>query len=598
LTRNFSRFWLLNQKQQMAFSSVKNLVASVAEASPVQFDDWQKTWRTAVDGGSTEPLLSFIARERGVAEDVFAQRLAKSLGWPFLDLPKLSVPNEARNKISTKVAFQYSILPVAVNDGVLQVVVSDPFDAAMMNAVRFDARMPVQFALATKTEIEKALKKYYGVGAETLDEMGEGDAMELDISDKEITEDDQEASVIKFVNQVIWEAHKDRATDIHFEPAEDELRIRYRIDGILHQTPMPPQLKRYQAALISRIKVMSGMNISEKRLPQDGRINVRIKGEEIDIRVSTVPTVYGESVSLRLLTRGKIFLGLEKLGFAPHEEAMIRDVIIKPHGIFLVTGPTGSGKSTSLYAFLSAINSVHKRIITIEEPVEYELKGINQIAVRSEIGLTFAMGLRHILRQDPNVIMVGEIRDLETAEIAIRASLTGHLVFSTLHTNDAPSAFTRLIDMGIEPFLVASSVEAVMAQRLVRTICPHCKTEQKVEKSYLRRIGFPEADIDTAKVWRGAGCEECRQFGYQGRKGIYELLILNESMRPMILSRAPASTIAAKAIAEGMRPLRTDGWNKVKAGETTIEEVLRVTQIEEHMSAMHGDDPTQFITRQ
>jgi type II secretory ATPase GspE/PulE/Tfp pilus assembly ATPase PilB-like protein len=468
----------------------------------------------------------------------------------------------------------------------------------MMNAVRFDAQMPVEFALAPKSEIEKSLKKYYGVGAETLDELGEGEALDLDLADKEITEDDQEASVIKFVNQIIWEAHKDRATDIHFEPAEDELRIRYRIDGILHQTPMPPQLKRYQAALISRIKVMSGMNISEKRLPQDGRINVRIKGEEIDIRVSTVPTVYGESVSLRLLTRGKIFLSLDKLGFAPHEEAMIRDIIIKPHGIFLVTGPTGSGKSTSLYAFLSAINSVHKRIITIEEPVEYELKGINQIAVRPDIGLTFAMGLRHILRQDPNVIMVGEIRDLETAEIAIRASLTGHLVFSTLHTNDAPSAFTRLIDMGIEPFLVASSVEAVMAQRLVRTICPHCKTEQKVEKDYLRRIGFPEADIETAKVWHGAGCEECRQFGYQGRKGIYELLILNESMRPLILGRASASTIAAKAIAEGMRPLRTDGWNKVKAGETTIEEVLRVTQIEEHMGAMHGDDPTQFVSRQ
>jgi type II secretion system protein E len=583
----------------MGFSPVKNLIASVAEATPDQFDGWRTAWRASADNGSTEPLLSFVARERGVAEDVFMQRLASSLGWPYLDLPRLSIATEARNKISTKVAFQYSVLPTAITDAVLQVVVSDPFDAAMMNAVHFDAHMPVQFALAPKTEIEKALKKYYGVGAETLDEMGEGEPMELEIAnDKEITEDDQEASVIKFVNQVIWEAYKDRATDIHFEPAEDELRIRYRIDGILHQTPMPPQLKRYQAALISRIKVMSGMNIAEKRLPQDGRINVRIKGEEIDIRVSTVPTVYGESVSLRLLTRGKIFLSLDKLGFAPAEENAIREIIIKPHGIFLVTGPTGSGKSTSLYAFLSAINSVHKRIITIEEPVEYELKGINQIAVRSDIGLTFAMGLRHILRQDPNVVMVGEIRDTETAEIAIRASLTGHLVFSTLHTNDAPSAFTRLIDMGIEPFLVASSVEAVMAQRLVRTICPHCKTEQKVEKSYLRRIGFPEADIDTAKVWRGAGCEECRQFGYQGRKGIYELLILNESMRPMILSRAPASTIAAKAIAEGMRPLRTDGWNKVKAGETTIEEVLRVTQIEEHMSAMHGDDPTQFITRQ
>ena len=287
------------------------------------------------------------------------------------------------------------------------------------------------------------------------------------------------------------------------------------------------------------------MNISEKRLPQDGRINVRIKGEEIDIRVSTVPTVYGESVSLRLLTRGKIFLSLDKLGFSPNwTRQTIREIIVKPHGIFLVTGPTGSGKSTSLYAFLSTINSVHKRIITIEEPVEYELKGINQIAVRPEIGLTFAMGLRHILRQDPNVIMVGEIRDLETAEIAIRAALTGHLVFSTLHTNDAPSAFTRLIDMGIEPFLVASSVEAVMAQRLVRTICPHCKTEQKVEHDYLRRIGFPEEEIGTAKFWRGAGCEECRQLGYQGRKGIYELLIVNEAMRPLILNRAPASTIA------------------------------------------------------
>ncbi len=582
----------------MAFSSAKNLIATVADATPAQFDDWRKAWRAATTGGSTEPLLTFIARERGVAEDVFLQKLAAALGWPFVDLHKHTVPVEARNKISTKVAFQYSVLPAAVNGGILQLAASDPFDAAMMNAVRFDAQMPVEFALAPKSEIEKSLKKYYGVGAETLDELGEGEALDLDIADKEITEDDQEASVIKFVNQIIWEAHKERATDIHFEPAEDELRIRYRIDGILHQTPMPPQLKRFQAALISRIKVMSGMNISEKRLPQDGRINVRIKGEEIDIRVSTVPTVYGESVSLRLLTRGKIFLSLDKLGFAPKDETLIREIIVKPHGIFLVTGPTGSGKSTSLYAFLAAINSVHKRIITIEEPVEYELKGINQIAVRPEIGLTFAMGLRHILRQDPNVVMVGEIRDMETAEIAIRASLTGHLVFSTLHTNDASSAFTRLIDMGIEPFLVASSVEAVMAQRLVRTICPSCKTEQKVEADYLRKIGFPEAEIGTAKFWRGAGCEDCRQLGYQGRKGIYELLIVNEAIRPFILNRAPATTIAQKAIEQGMRTLRTDGWTKVKNGESTIEEVLRVTQIEEHMDALAGEDKTQFIPRQ
>jgi type II secretion system protein E len=576
----------------MPFTSIRNVFAQAALATPDQFNEWSRAWRVTAESGSPEPLLTFFSRERGLSEEQFLQQLAVALKRPFLDLPRIAVPPEVQQKISTKVAFQYFVLPVQMENGTLQVAVSNPFDTAMLNAVQFDAQCPVEFALAPKHEIEKALKKYYGVGAETLDELAEDEPIELLVGeDKEITEGDQEASVIKFVNQIIWEAYKDRATDIHFEPAEDELRIRYRIDGILHQTPMPPQLKRYQAALISRVKVMSGMNIAEKRLPQDGRINVRIKGEEIDIRVSTVPTVYGESVSLRLLTRGKIFLSLDKLGFAPRDEQAIREIIIKPHGILLVTGPTGSGKSTSLYAFLSTINSVHKRIITIEEPVEYELKGINQIAVRPEIGLTFAVGLRHILRQDPNVIMVGEIRDLETAEIAIRAALTGHLVFSTLHTNDAPSAFTRLIDMGIEPFLVASSVEAVMAQRLVRTICPHCKTEQKVERNYLKRIGFPPHEIDTGRFWHGVGCEECRQLGYQGRMGIYELLLLNEAVRPLILNRAPASTIAQKAIEQGMRTLRVDGWNKVRAGLTTIEEVLRVTQTEEHMMALVDDAP-------
>jgi type II secretion system protein E len=574
----------------MAFVPIKNVLAQAALANSDQFEAWTKEWRIAIENGSQESLVTFFSRESGLSEELFLQRLAEALGWPFLELHRATISAEAQKRISTKVAFQYTVLPTRFENETLQVAVSNPFDTALLNAVQFDAQSPVEFGLAPKLEIEKALKRYYGVGAETLDELAEDEPLELLVGeDKEITEGDQEASVIKFVNQIIWEAFKDRATDIHFEPAEDELRIRYRIDGILHQTPMPPQLKRYQAALISRVKVMSGMNIAEKRLPQDGRINVRIKGEEIDIRVSTVPTVYGESVSLRLLTRGKIFLSLDKLGFAPAEENALREIIVKPHGILLVTGPTGSGKSTSLYAFLSTINSVQKRIITIEEPVEYELKGINQIAVRSDIGLTFAMGLRHILRQDPNVIMVGEIRDLETAEIAIRAALTGHLVFSTLHTNDAPSAFTRLIDMGIEPFLVASSVEAVMAQRLVRTICPHCKVEQKVERDYLRKIGFPEAEIETAKFWKGKGCEQCRELGYQGRMGIYEILLLNEALRPLILNRAAASTIAQKAIELGMRTLRTDGWNKVRAGQTTIEEVLRVTQTEEHMNALVGD---------
>src|SRR6516225_1966804 len=541
----------------MAFVSLKEFLSRMGLATPDQFDEYNKAWKIAVAGGSQESLLSFVCRERGLAEDTFLQKLAQALSWPYLDLAKLKVPTEARNRVSTKVAFQYSVLPVAQSNGALQVAVSNPFDTGMLNSVRFDAHGPVQFALAARPEIEKALKSIYGVGAETLGELDtEEEPLDLELPlDKEITESDQEASVIKFVNQVIWEAYKDRSTDIHFEPAEDELRIRYRIDGILHQTPMPPQLKRFQASLISRIKVMSGMNIAEKRLPQDERINVRIKGEESDSRVSTVPTVYGESVSLRLLTRGKIFLSLDKLGFAPAEENAIREIIVKPHGIFLVTGPTGSGKSTSLYAFLSSINSVTKRIITIEEPVEYELKGINQIAVRSDIGLTFAMGLRHILRQDPNVVMVGEIRDTETAEIAIRASLTGHLVFSTLHTNDAPSAFTRLIDMGIEPFLIASSVEAVQAQRLVRTICKRCKTEQVVSRDYLRKIGFPAADIDTAKVMHGAGCEECRQQGYQGRKGIYELLVVTEAIRPLIMNRSSAVAISQRAIEAGMRTL-------------------------------------------
>ncbi len=580
----------------MAFTSIKSVLAQADLVAPEQFDDWSKAWRVAAENGSQESLFAFFCREKGIAEDTFLQKLGPVVGAPFLDLRTVEVPANVRQKVSTKVAFQYGVIPTRFENNVLQLAVGNPFDTAMINAVQFDAKAPVTFALAPRGEIEKALKKYYGVGAETLDEMAkEDEPLELLVGeDKEITEGDQEASVIKFVNQVIWEAFKDRATDIHFEPSEDELRIRYRIDGILHQTPMPPQLKRYQAALISRIKVMSGMNIAEKRLPQDGRINVRIKGEEIDIRVSTVPTVYGESVSLRLLTRGKIFLSLEKLGFAPHEENALREIITKPHGIVLVTGPTGAGKSTSLYAFLSSINSVTKRIITIEEPVEYELKGINQIAVRSDIGLTFAMGLRHILRQDPNVIMVGEIRDLETAEIAIRASLTGHLVFSTLHTNDAPSAFTRLIDMGIEPFLVASSVEAVLAQRLVRTICPKCKEEQKVDPDYLAKIGFPVAEIATAKFYRGRGCEGCRQLGYQGRMGIYELLLVGEAIRPLILNRAPATTIAQKAIQHGMRTLRMDGWNKVRAAQTTIEEVLRVTQTEEHMQSLvedPGEDP-------
>ena len=505
----------------MALVSIRSLLAQHNLASPQEFEAWSKAWRLAVEAGSAESLLSFMAREQGSAEDVFLQELAKALGWPFIEIAKMDVPPEARKKISTKVAFQYSVLPAKFENGRLLVAVSNPFDAAMLNAVQFDARDPVQFRPGHQ---ERA-----GEGAQ------------------EVLRRRAPKPWTKWPGTTSrwscwWRTRKSRKATR--KPASSNLSTRSSgrpsrtapptsissrrrtncasataLTASCIRRPMPAQLKRYQASLISRIKVMSGMNIAEKRLPQDGRINVRIKGEEIDIRVSTVPTVYGESVSLRLLTRGKIFLSLEKLGFAKEEEDHIREIIVKPHGIFLVTGPTGSGKSTSLYAFLSTINSVTKRIITIEEPVEYELKGINQIAVRGDIGLTFAMGLRHILRQDPNVIMVGEIRDLETAEIAIRAALTGHLVFSTLHTNDAPSAFTRLIDMGIEPFLVASSVEAVLAQRLVRTICPKCKTVIPVQRDYLMSLGFPEEDIATTDFCKGRRLRGMPDAGLPGAHG-------------------------------------------------------------------------------
>ena len=363
-----------------------------------------------------------------------------------------------------------------------------------------------------------------------------------------------------------------------------DLRIRYRVDGVLHQTPVPPQLKRFQASIISRIKVMGNMDIAEKRLPQDGRISLRIHGEEIDVRVSTMPTVYGESVSLRLLMRSSGMLGMDRLGLEDRDAQILLKLIRKPHGILLVTGPTGSGKSTSLYAWLHTINSVDLRILTIEDPIEYEMAGVNQIHVKPEIGLTFAVGLRHILRQDPDVIMVGEIRDKETAEIAIRAALTGHLVFSTLHTNDSPGAVTRLTDMGIEPFLIASSVEGLVAQRLVRRLCPECRKPWKIDEAFLDSIAFPRERLVEGTLQEAVGCEECRGTGFRGRTGIYEILAITDHIRPLIVSRAPSSAIKQEAIKHGMRTLREDGWTKALKGVTTLEEVLRVSEEDEALA--------------
>ena len=517
-------------------------------------------------------------------EDVFLPALAKALQVPFVRVGDKPIAGEILEKVPTKAVFQYNVVPVGVENGTLRVATSEPFRPGLADSLRLASGLRVKFALSPSADIEKAAKKFYGVGADTLDRLIADNAVNLEEEESlvgDLSNLDQEASVVKFVNQIIWEAHHDRGTDIHIEPLENDLRIRIRIDGVLHPTPLPPQMKRFQSAIISRVKVMAGMDIAEKRLPQDGRISLRVKGEEIDVRVSTIPTVYGESVSLRLLMRSSGMYGMDRLGLMPDDEEILHRLIRRPHGILLVTGPTGSGKSTSLYAWLHTINSVDKRILTVEDPIEYEMGGINQIQMRPEIGLTFAVGLRHILRQDPDVIMVGEIRDQETADIAIRAALTGHLVFSTLHTNDASGAITRLVDMGIEPFLVASSVEALVAQRLVRRLCPKCKRPWTVDLPALERLGFPISKLLTGTICEPVGCEDCRGTGYSGRTGIYEILVITDAIRQMIVDRASAADIKAHALEHGMHTLRMDGWRKVLNGTTTLEEVVRVSAEDE-----------------
>lgn len=524
--------------------------------------------------------------EQGLAvEEALLQGLAEALELKYTRLNDLTVEKEVLTRLPAKVVFQHNAVPLAVENGVLQVAVSDPFNSSLVDVLRLVSGMRVRLALCPSADIARAINRFYGVGADTMERLMQDDRIEVDADESlakmDLSELDQEASIVKFVNQIIWEAYKDRSTDIHFEPMEDELRIRYRVDGVLHQTSMPPQLKRFQAAIVSRIKVMANVDIAEKRLPQDGRISLTIQGEEIDIRVSTMPTVYGESISLRLLTRGGGLVGLDEIGMGQRDEEVMRRLILKPHGILLVTGPTGSGKSTTLYACLSQINTIDKRIITVEDPIEYEMAGVNQIHVRPDIGLTFAVGLRHILRQDPDVIMVGEIRDFETAEIAIRASLTGHLVLSTLHTNDSAGAITRLVDMGVEPFLVASSIEAVLAQRLVRVLCKHCKKPAEVDREFLKGINFPIERLENKTIYEPQGCEKCRHSGFLGRRGIFEGLVITDLIRSMVVARDSANAVKQVGIQQGMRTLREDGWEKVLLGVTTVEEVLRVAEDDE-----------------
>jgi general secretion pathway protein E len=501
-----------------------------------------------------------------VAQRDILSALAEQLQVPVLSIDAPPAVSPELETLSPRFLRQFRCFPVAQHDHTVTLAMADPLDFETRSSVTSCSGLAVLAGIATEQEIIDAIDRYYGQSARNETEIA---TPTTDTEDLEHLRDmASEAPVIRLVNAMIASGVEKRASDIHIEPFEKEFRVRYRIDGVLvNQDPPPREMK---AAIISRVKLMARLNIAERRLPQDGRIKIKTIGREVDLRVSTLPTLYGESVVMRLLDRSAgDFYDLERLGFDEHMLARMEYYTSLPHGIFLVTGPTGSGKSTTLYSALKRINQSSKKIITIEDPVEYQMDGINQIHVNPQIGLTFAQGLRHIVRQDPDVIMVGEIRDRETADIAIRSALTGHFVYSTLHTNDAPSAISRLTDMGVENYLITSSLVGVLAQRLVRMICPDCKTSAGTAIT---------PDGDTIPTWRGGGCENCFGTGYRGRLGIFEMMELNESIRAIIMRNEDASKLTAAARRDGMRNLREDGWLKVRRGITTSEEVTRVTQ--------------------
>ncbi len=525
--------------------------------------------------GLTEAVVKF----GGVKEGVFLAALGKALELDVVDLSIQKPSPEALAAVQASAVYQYHVLPYNIDSSTLTVVTSDPFDRSAADGLRLVVNRAIRLALAPAEEVEKALKKYYGLGADAIEKMIEDGRYSVDddvgaLTKIDVNEMGEEASIVRFVNQIIAEADRQGATDIHIEPQETELRIRYRIDGMLHKVDVPPQLNRLKSAIISRIKVMANLDIAEKRLPMDGRIGIRLGGQDIDIRVSTMPAAYGESISLRLLAKSGSFVKMADLGFNDRDFAVVNKIIHRPNGIFLVTGPTGSGKSTSLYSFLAEVNTIDVRIMTAEDPIEYHMPGINQVQMQSSIGMTFARALRAFLRQDPDIIMVGEIRDRETAEIAINASLTGHMVFSTLHTNDAAGAFPRLIDMGVEPFLIASAVAGVMGQRLCRRLCPVCRKEVPLDMKYYTLATPPLKNT----VFEPCGCDACTRTGYKGRRALFEVLEVDEDIEAAIVRRENATEIRKLSLAKGMKTLREDGWAKVFAGVTSVKEVIRVTE--------------------
>jgi len=506
------------------------------------------------------------------------QEKTAGLKLPRIALTHTAIDPSAVKEIPAKVASHYPLMPVGWENGALKIAVPSSIDLETLDEIRVLLRRDLAVGQAPGEDIEKCIKTHYGIGAETLERLIDEAGAAPSHRDAAVVNDldaAQEASVMKFVNQILLEAYQGGATDIHLEPYPEDFRVRYRIDGVLYEAKISDSLKRFQSAITSRVKIMADLSIAEKRLPQDGRIIVRVEGREMDLRVSTLPTPFGESVGIRLLT-SRQFLDLPYLGFAADDLRRLESYLRKPHGILFLTGPTGSGKTTTLYALLKRINQTDKKIITLEDPIEYQMKGITQVQAQPKIGLTFANGLRAMLRHDPDVMMIGEVRDLETAEIAIRVSLTGHLVFSTLHTNDAPGAVTRLEDIGVEPYLISSSVLCIIAQRLVRVICKKCRQTLPLPREFRPEFGLA-AQAPEVAVYVGKGCDACMGTGFRGRTVIYEILPIVPEIKDLIVKRAPANVIREKAVAQGMRSLRQCGWEKIQAGVTTPEEVIRVT---------------------
>jgi len=568
----------------MTIKTLKSLSEILLESGKVSKDKLDKV--LTAQSNSTEGLGRRLVDLGLISETVLLETLSEYLDIPFVSLKDFPQQTIVLENLSEKFMRQYKFVPLSLNENVLTIVLSDPYDVYACDAVRMATNYEVKINLAREEEILDAVGKLFNTDTTSMERIveniGKNGKEDLSIDDEgdvdHLKDLASEAPVIRLVNLLITRAIEMRASDIHLEPFEGDFKVRYRIDGVLHDMEAPP--RRLQAAVISRLKIMAKLNIAERRLPQDGRIKLRVLGKEIDFRVSTLPTMFGESVVLRILDRESVILDLEKLGFPDYDLSKFRDLINRPYGIILVTGPTGSGKTTTLYAALGEINSPEKKIITVEDPIEYQLGGVNQVQVKAGIGLSFSNILRSILRQDPDIIMIGEIRDAETAEIAIHSALTGHLVFSTLHTNDAAGAVTRLLEMGMENYLISSSLLGIMAQRLVRVICPECKEAYTPEMGVMEELGVSQSEVKELPIFKGAGCEKCSNTGFRGRRGIYELLLMNDDIRGLILDKAPSNVIKEKGRSQGMKTLREAGWQKVKTGISTVSEVLRVTQVE------------------